>query len=31
VQDNLVKYLNLKEKSAPEKLYTNQFLPGKVQ
>jgi len=26
-----VKYLNLKEKSAPEKLYTNQFLPGKVQ
>lgn len=31
VQDNLVKYLNLKEKSPPEKLYTNQFLPGKVQ
>ncbi|HTU03532.1 MAG TPA: ABC transporter substrate-binding protein [Candidatus Sulfotelmatobacter sp.] len=29
VQDNLVKFMNLKEKSAPSQLYTNAFLPGK--
>jgi NitT/TauT family transport system substrate-binding protein len=30
LQDTLMKYMNLKQKSAPSALYTNEFLPGKM-